>query len=313
MNSSADDALLSLLDALKARDYRFVTPTPASHARVIARPDRREARTLRDIFGWSLPFAAEIAGPDMLALMHAAGIVEADPTTGLLRSALRVSTLDGRLFLHSAFPTEAEDAVFFGPDSYRFADLIGHTLAALAPPPNPRIVDIGTGAGVGAIVAASLRPDAALIATDINPAALRLAAINARAAGIGIETRLGAGLAGAGGDLDVVLANPPYIVDAAARHYRHGGDMHGAGVALDMVGEALSRLARGGRLILYTGSAIVDGADPLRARLKALAAEAGCTASYRELDPDVFGEELDAPAYCDVDRIALVAAIVTRS
>jgi hypothetical protein len=33
---------------------------------------------------------------------------------------------------------------------------------------------------------------------------------------------------------------------------------------------------------------------------------------YREIDPDVFGEELDDPAYRDVDRIALVAVVLTR-
>src|SRR3546814_6418322 len=39
-----DEALLSLLRLLKQQDYRFVTPKPATHARVIARPDRKRAR-----------------------------------------------------------------------------------------------------------------------------------------------------------------------------------------------------------------------------------------------------------------------------
>ena len=42
-------------------------------------------------------------------------------------------------------------------------------------------------------------------------------------------------------------------------------------------------------------------------------AKAGCSLDYRELDPDVFGEELDRPAYRDVDRIAVVAAIAVKS
>ena len=76
--------------------------------------------------------------------------------------------------LHSAYPTAGEDAVFLGPDSYRFADLIG---AELEPdvPPTARIVDIGTGAGVGAVTAASHCRGARVVATDINPLALRLA------------------------------------------------------------------------------------------------------------------------------------------
>ena len=34
--------------------------------------------------------------------------------------------------------------------------------------------------------------------------------------------------------------------------------------------------------------------------------------TYRELDPDVFGEELVNPGYQRVDRIAVVALTVTR-
>ncbi len=34
--------------------------------------------------------------------------------------------------------------------------------------------------------------------------------------------------------------------------------------------------------------------------------------TYRELDPDVFGEELDKPGYERVERIAVVALTVTR-
>jgi hypothetical protein len=33
---------------------------------------------------------------------------------------------------------------------------------------------------------------------------------------------------------------------------------------------------------------------------------------YRELDPDVFGEDLDEPAYAQVERIALVGAVIVR-
>ena len=33
----------------------------------------------------------------------------------------------------------------------------------------------------------------------------------------------------------------------------------------------------------------------------------GTRFDYRELDPDVFGEELDRPAYAHVERIAVVA------
>lgn len=306
----ADASLTRLIAALGDRDYRFIPPTPASHARVVARPARREARSLTDVLGWSLPFRPDLLDDALRNLLVSAGML--DPAEGgRLRARVRVARLGGRLYLHSAFPTDAEDAVFFGPDSYRFADLIARELAAPVSAEGA-IVDVGTGAGVGAIMAGDALPGRRLIGTDINPLALRFAAINAAAAGIRLETVEARDLAAIDGPIAVVLANPPYIIDAQGRDYRDGGGMHGAEVALEMATMALTRLASGGRLILYTGSAIVDGGDALHAALARLAAAEGCTLAYREIDPDVFGEELEQPAYADVDRIAVVAAIIDR-
>lgn len=298
-----DTALLALLRMLDSRDYRFVTPTPVTHARVVARPDRREARSIEDVLGWSLPFAPGLLDGETLQLLRAADAIE-PAGEGLLRATIRVSSRGDLLFLHSAYPTDAEDSVFFGPDSYRFADLIDAELGEGA----GIIVDIGTGAGVGAIVAGRLRPEAGIVMTDINPRALRLAAINARAAGVSARAVMGSDLSGVEGPIDVALANPPYIIDHAERAYRDGGGMLGGEVSLDMARMALAKLAPGGRFILYTGSAIVRGHDALRAALEGL----GGTLRYREIDPDIFGEELEEPAYAEVDRIALIAAIITR-
>ncbi len=308
--TTQDDALVALLRALNGRAYHFVTPTPATHARVLARPGRRRARTLADALGWSLPFEPGGLDAEVEALLRDGGALE--ETGDGLKSLLRVSSLDGGLYLHSAYPTEAEDAVFFGPDSYRFAAFIAEQLKPPIPDP-VRIVDIGAGSGVGALTAARLRPHARLTLTDVNPQALRLARLNAIVAGVEVETLETSGLQAVEGPLDLVLANPPYIADdGGGRDYRDGGDMHGARLSLDMAREAAERLAPGGRLLLYTGSAIVDGRDALHEALKPAMAEAGCRLSYRELDPDVFGEELDKPAYAQVDRIALVGAVAVK-
>ncbi len=144
--------------------------------------------------------------------------------------------------------------------------------------------------------------------TDLNPKALAFAGINARHAGRAIEARLGHDLAGHVGGVDLAMANPPYIVDPAGRAYRDGGAMHGAEISLAMTRAALGALRPGGRFILYTGSAIVSGADALKGELETLAQAYRLPLRYRELDPDVFGEELDNPGYEDVDRIAVVAA-----
>ncbi|RZF64650.1 class I SAM-dependent methyltransferase [Sphingomonas populi] len=304
---SQDEALLALLRLLAERGYAFVTPTPLTHARVVARTDRQRARSVRDVLGWSLPFRRGEIDAEVEALLDRAGMLHAEGA--MLRSRVRVSSLHGRLFLHSAYPTNDTDAVFFGPDSYRFADLIR---SELSDGESLRMLDIGTGSGVGAIVAALARPNAPVSATDINPRALRFARINAAAAGVTIDAYHAPTLDPLDGVFDVVTANPPYIIDADSRLYRDGGGMHGAQISFDMTRMALDRLAPGGRMILYTGSAIVAGGDALKQALADDVSPRGYGLAYRELDPDVFGEELDQPGYADVERIALVAALITR-
>ena len=309
-SNRADAALLGLLARLKVDGYRFVTPTPATHARVLTRAGRERARTIADVLGWSLPFQAGLVPRELLDGLRDGGMLE--ESDGLCRSRVRVSTLHEQLYLHSAYPTLAPDAVFLGPDSYRFADLIASELGREPPATGARIVDVCAGAGVGAIVAATCCPTAMVTMTDLNPAALRLARINAAAAGVAVADIEGSGLDGVAGTFDFVTINPPYILDDGGPAYRDGGAMHGGQLSLDLARAALARLAPGGRLILYTGSAIVAGRDPLADALGEAVRATGCTLRYREIDPDVFGEELEKSAYRDVDRIALVAAIVTR-
>jgi hypothetical protein len=179
---SDDGALIELLRLLKRRDYRFTAVTPATHGRVIARPCERP--DLRDIFGWNRSFGQGDIAPDLLDCLSRGGMIERAGEK--LRSRLRVASLGDDLFLHSPYPTLEPDAVFFGPDTYRFVRFIGERLARLEHPPR-RIVDMGTGSGAGAITAARLLPGAQVIAVDVNPAALRFAAINAEAAGLSFE------------------------------------------------------------------------------------------------------------------------------
>ena len=308
---SVDAELRHLLALLRQRDYRFVTPTPATHARVLARPDRQAGRCVEDMLGWSLPYSAGTCDAGIEGLLDRAGLTEM--VDGRRRATVRVSRLHDHFFLHSAYPTEATDAVFFGPDSYRFADLIRDELRDCPVREGAQMVDIGTGSGVGGLVAATACPTLRIHMTDVNPAALRFARINAAAAGVVADFHESDSLATIAGPIDVATANPPYVIDDGKRLYRDGGAMHGAQVSLDMAVMAMDRLAPAGRLILYTGSAIVRGHDQLKAALAGAAAARGCTMRYREIDPDVFGEELENDLYRDVDRIALVAAIVTRA
>jgi methylase of polypeptide subunit release factors len=299
-------AHMALLAALKERNYRFITPTPATHARIIAR--KSEAQNLRDVFGWSLPFAPELLDAELLERVQSADCIE--ERGDLVTSNVRVSSLDDILFLHSAYPTEQQDSVFFGPDSYRFADFLKRELPRF----NPRthIVDIGAGSGVGGIIASRLIEDANISFTDINPLARDYVQANAIHARITGETLFyaGDGLDQVRGRIDCVIANPPYIIDAKHRAYRDGGARHGAAISLDWARQAAERLEPDGVLLLYTGSAIIDGEDEFKTAL--FETLAGFDINYREIDPDVFGEELDRDAYANVERIAVVGVVAVK-
>jgi SAM-dependent methyltransferase len=248
------------------------------------------------------------------AACEAAEILVASPTDETLLSRVRFSTLEGPagrlLFVHSAYPTTDRDAVFFGPDSYRFASALARTVWKAR-----RLIDVGCGAGVGGLVLAS-RAEAVVLA-DISPRALDLARVNAALAGNGqgdggpVSLCQSDLLAQVRGDFDVVIANPPYLVDASpgqpGRLYRDGGGALGIDLAARIVTESLPRLATGGgQLVLYTGVPIIDGRNVLAERVDGDLRASGARWRWEELDPDVFGEELEKPAYRDTERLAVM-------
>lgn len=301
-------ALLRLGAHLRAADYRFHAVTPATHQRVLAR-GQQWARSLADAFGWNMPFQTPLLGPERCTELAAAGCISAYGEGW--KANLRAAALGDLLVFHSGFPTEQRDAVFFGPDTYRFVGAIERTLPTLKKV-QARVIEIGCGAGPAAIALAAAMPQAEVIAADINQRALDMTAVNARMAGVqNLRTALSDLLDGVDGAFDLIVANPPYLLDAAARAYRHGGGHHGEGLAVAIVQAALERLAPGGTLMLYTGTAFVNQRDEFHSAIAPLLEHADCDWRYEELDPDVFGEELEQPAYADVDRIAAVWLVLT--
>lgn len=304
---------------LRQAHYEFTTVTPATHARVNARPGAGNARTLRDVFGWSRPFDAALLPVDALEAMQAGNLLA--PQAGLFRSKVRFSSLGRMLFAHSAYPTQGADAVFFGPDTCRFASLIESTLRQQPLKEQARILDVGCGAGPGGLVAATqtgapadlvdLVDRVELVLADINPQALVYARANAELNGMpDAQCRQGDLYGATEGQFDFIVANPPYLVDPAGRVYRNGGGSLGTDLGERIVAEGIPRLRPDGRLLLYTGVPILGGRDPFLAAVAPVLQRAGCRFEYRELDPDVFGEELDRPAYAGADRIAAVALTV---
>jgi methylase of polypeptide subunit release factors len=235
----------------------------------------------------------------VLDLVERAGAIQTDGS-GRLRSLVRVASLDDDLFVHSGFPTDSADSVFFGPDTYRFARFVRQH----APSINRAgtIVDLGAGSGAGGIALLRTLRESELILVDVNPEALRFARINAAAAGLRVETIQSDRVP----DFDFLIGNAPYLMDASGRAYRDGGELYGGAVTLDWVRQGIGRLRSGGAILLYTGAAYVDGGSPLLSAVERECRTAGVALSIEEIDPDVFGDELTERGYEQVERIAAV-------
>ena len=302
-------ALVELGEALRASGYHFTTVTPATHERVNRRPGNERARDLRGVFGWNRPFGPGLLPGRLVDLMDSAGVLRRDGDTW--HSLVRYSSYDDELFVHSAFPTAEPDAVFFGPDTYRMADAALATLAARQEPVR-RAVDIGCGTAAGAIAVAKRLPDAEVLAVDINAAALRFARHNVLLAGTpNVRPCHSDLLDGVDGTFDLIISNPPFMIDPAGRAYRDGGP-NGHELALRILDAAARRLSPGGTLVLFAGTGIIEGRDPFHEAADAQLAGTNLTWAYREVDPDVYDEELDGPAYEHAERIALVVLTATR-
>jgi methylase of polypeptide subunit release factors len=299
---SADPVLVELLHLLRLQDYRHTAVTPKTHETVVSRSLERRP-SLADILGWNRPFEEADLDPQLYALLERAEALETDHD-GKLRTNIRVASLGTDLFVHSAFPTRETDAVFFGPDTYRFVRFLEAQISQLEKA--GLTVDMGTGSGAGGIAVARKPGGPRTILVDINAKALRYAQINAAAAGVEAELLESIRVP----QCDLLVGNAPYLMDAGGRTYRDGGDLLGGAVSLDWIEQGLRQLSPGGTILLYTGAAYVDGRSPLLMAIEDACSAAGARLEVQELDPDVFGEQLLEPGYEDVERIAAVGLTI---
>lgn len=109
--------------------------------------------------------------------------------------------------------------------------IIEEALPLLRGMAHPRVVDVGTGAGILAVSIAHEVPAAAVLATDISAAALNVARGNAERNGVAerITFICTSFLDGVDGPFDVIVSNPPYVRDrdkaALSRDVRHEPDV----------------------------------------------------------------------------------------
>lgn len=87
----------------------------------------------------------------------------------------------------------------------------------------PRLVDMGTGAGIVAILLARSCPSARVTAVDVSAAALAVARANAARHSAAIRFLHGDWYAPLGEErFDLIVANPPYVVDGDPHLQQHG-------------------------------------------------------------------------------------------
>jgi len=147
---------------------------------------------------------------------HATDLV--DPASGqafaeLLQRRLAgepVAYLLGRRGFWTLDLAVSPDTLIPRPETERLVELALERLPEATP---LRVADLGTGSGAIALALASERPQARVVATDMSPGALAVAAANARRHGLdNVAFRHGSWHAPLAGErFDLIASNPPYI------------------------------------------------------------------------------------------------------
>ena len=154
------------------------------------------------------------------------------------------------------------------PRSY-IGELLGSGLSAVVADPEAvnRVLDLCTGSGCLAILAALALPNAVIDASDISADALTVAERNIATYQLGdrialVRSDLFAGLAGR--TYDLILSNPPYVSAAAVAAFppeyaaeprlAHLGGEHGLDIVLRILAEASAHLTETGVLVVEIGT-----------------------------------------------------------
>jgi methylase of polypeptide subunit release factors len=144
--------------------------------------------------------------------------------------------------------------------------------------PRPRVaraLDVGTGSGVHALLAAAHADH--VVATDINPRALAFTELNAALNGVtNVECRSGSLFEPVAGEsFDLITCNAPYVVSPESRWAYRDSGLQGDTMSERVVREAAARLRDGGYATLIV-SWLAEDEDAPDERAFEWVADSGC-------------------------------------
>ncbi len=209
---------------------------------------------------------------ERLARLVTARTVQKIPTAYLLNEAWlagKAFYLDERVIIPRSFIAELLQ-------TQRLTDWLPHS-----PDQITRVLELCTGSGCLAILAAEAFPAAAITATDLSDDALEVARINVESYELSERIELRQGdlfhAVEEGQQFEVILANPPYVtaeaMDALPEEYRFepslalAGGEDGMALVQRIVTDAPAYLADGGMLLVEVGHNRAE-ADQLLTRLR---------------------------------------------
>ena len=161
--------------------------------------DPRAALVRLFVLGERVPASSLPVPVEPLVTAGLAELVEGEAV-----ARVRLAPFAGLLVAHD--PASSDSDVVTGVNA------ASRTLATLTVRrPVERALDIGTGSGVEALLAT--RHAAHIVATDVNPRALRLAELSAQLSGVSLDLREGSLFEPVEEErFDLIVANPPFVI-----------------------------------------------------------------------------------------------------
>ena len=224
--------------------------------------------------------AASALEPVETAALVQMGLAEVDEN--VVRPLARVSSYEGVLVAYDlpTYPNPPDYVTGPSPSAQRVERLTIRRPARTA-------LDLGTGSGVQALVAA--RHSERVVAVDVNARGLAFARFNAALNGItNIDFREGSWLEPVGGErFDLIVSNPPYVVSPDNEFLYRDGDLAADAVTQLLLSEVPAHLEEGG-FAHVMGNWAHGRDEDWRAPVEAWLAGSGCDAlllKYATVEP----------------------------